>query len=169
MNIVLIGYRGTGKSAVGRRLAKRLGLAFYDTDDLVERSSGQSIEEMVTAKGWAFFRQCEQAVIRRLAGADAAVIATGGGAVLDPGNVALLKQNGRMIWLIADCKTVIARMQADRGSEKRRPPLTGETPADETEALLAARTPVYRAVADGAVETSGKSVEQIVDEICSRL
>jgi shikimate kinase len=169
MNIVLIGYRGTGKSAVGRRLAVRLGLAFYDTDELVEQRNGQSIEEMVAEKGWAFFRQCEQTVIREIAGIDAAVIATGGGAVLDPANVTLLKKNGRLIWLAADPETVIARMQADQDSEQRRPSLTGGTPADETQPLLAVRTPLYRAAADGSVETTGKSLEQIVDEVCTRL
>jgi shikimate kinase len=68
MNIVLIGYRGTGKSAVGRLLADRLGLAFYDADELVENRGGQSIQEMVTAKGWEFFREREQYCIRSCPG-----------------------------------------------------------------------------------------------------
>jgi shikimate kinase len=169
MNIVLIGYRGAGKSAVGRRLADRIGLNFFDTDELVERRSGQSIEEMTAAKGWTFFRQCEQAVIREVAEIDAAVIATGGGAVLNPGNVRALKRNGRLIWLVADRETIVARMQADPDTARRRPSLTGEAPADETAALLAVRTPLYRAAADGSVETSGKSLERVVDEICSQL
>ena len=169
MNIVLIGYRGTGKSAVGRRLADRLDLAFYDTDELVEERGGQTIQEMVAAKGWEFFRECEQAVIRELSGIDAAVIATGGGAILYPDNVTLLKQSGRLIWLVADADTIIGRMQADEGSEKQRPSLTGGEPADETSAVMAVRTPLYRKAADLSVETSGKSIEQIVDEICSEL
>lgn len=169
MNIVLIGHRGTGKSAVGRRLADRMGLAFYDADELVEKRGGQSIREMVAAKGWEFFRKREQAVIRELSGIDAAVIATGGGAVLYPDNVTLLKRHGRLIWLVADADTIIGRMQADVSSEKQRPSLTGGDPADETGAVMAARTPLYRAAADLSVDTSGKSVEQIVDEICSEL
>lgn len=169
MNMVLIGYRGTGKSAVGRRLADRLGLAFYDADELVEKRSGQSIQEMVAAKGWEFFREREQTVIRALSVIDAAVIATGGGAVLDPENVNLLKQNGRLIWLVADAQTVIARMLADTDSEQRRPSLTGSEPADETGAVMAARAPFYLEAADLCVDTSGRSLDEIVDEICLEL
>lgn len=169
MSIVLIGYRGTGKSAVGRLIADRLDLAFYDADELVEKRGGQSIQEMVAAKGWEFFREREKDVIRELSGIDAAVIATGGGAVLDPENVRLLKRKGRLIWLVADAQTVIARMQADTNSEQRRPSLTGREPADETVAVIAARTPFYREAADLCVDTSGKSPDEIVDEICLEL
>jgi shikimate kinase len=169
MNIVLIGYRGTGKSAVGRLLADRLNLAFYDADELVENRGGQSIQEMVAAKGWEFFREREKDVIRELSGIDEAVIATGGGAVLDPENVRLLKQKGRLIWLDADAQTVIARMQADTNNEQRRPSLTGSEPADETFAVMAARAPFYREAADLCVDTSGKSLDEIVDEICLEL
>jgi shikimate kinase len=154
MNIVLIGYRGTGKSAVGRLLADRLDLAF---------------QEMVAAKGWEFFREREKDVIRELSGIDEAVIATGGGAVLDPENVRLLKQKGRLIWLDADAQTVITRMQADTNNEQRRPSLTGSEPADETFAVMAARAPFYREAADLCVDTSGKSLDEIVDEICLEL
>jgi len=169
MNIVLIGYRGTGKSAVGRLLADRLDLAFYDADELVEKRCGQSIQEMVAAKGWEFFREREKDCIRELSGIDAAVIATGGGAVLDPENVGLLKHKGRLIWLDADAQTVIARMQEDTNNEQRRPSLTGSEPADETVAVMAARAPFYREAADICVDTSGKSLDEIVDEICSKL
>lgn len=167
MNIVLIGYRGTGKSAVGRLLADRLDLDFYDTDELVEKRGGQSIQEMVAAKSWEFFREREKDVIRELSGIDAAVIATGGGAVLDPENIILLKRKGRLIWLDADAQTVIVRMQADTNNEQRRPSLTGSEPADETVAVMAARAPLYRVAADLCVDTSGKSLDEIVDEICS--
>ncbi|PKN60118.1 MAG: shikimate kinase [Deltaproteobacteria bacterium HGW-Deltaproteobacteria-11] len=169
MNIVLIGYRGTGKSAVGRLLADRLDLDFYDADEIVEKRGGQSIQKMVAAKGWEFFRELEKDVIRELSGIDAAVIATGGGAVLDPENVRLLKHKGRLIWLDADAQTVIARMQADTNNEQRRPSLTGSEPADETGAVMATRAPFYREAADICVDTSGKSLDEIVDEICSKL
>ncbi len=169
MNIVLIGYRSTGKSAVGRLLADRLGLAFYDADELVENRGGQSIQEMVAAKGWTFFRECEQDCIRELSGIDAAVIATGGGAVLDPENVRLLKHKGRLVWLDADVQTVIARLQSDTNNQQRRPSLTGSAPADETHAVMAARAPFYRDAADLYVDTSGKSLDEIVDEICLEL
>jgi len=166
MNIVLIGYRGTGKSAAGRLLADRLGLAFYDTDELVEKRGGQTIRALVEEKGWEFFREQEKEVIRSLSGIDAAVIASGGGAVLDLDNVTLLKRNGCLIWLVADAQTVVARMQADTNNEQRRPSLTGSESADETLAVMAARAPFYREAADLYVDTSGKSLDEIVDEIC---
>jgi shikimate kinase len=169
MNMVLIGYRGTGKSAVGRLLADRLDLDFYDADELVEKRGGQSIQEMVAAKGWEFFREREKDCIRELSGIDAAVIATGGGAVLDPENVRLLKRKGQLIWLDTDAQTVIARMRADTDNEQRRPSLTGREPDDETVAVMAVRAPFYRAAADLCVDTSGKSLDEIVDEICSEV
>ncbi|MBA4396463.1 MAG: shikimate kinase [Syntrophus sp. (in: bacteria)] len=165
MNIVLIGYRGTGKTAVGRLLADRLCLAFYDADELVEQRGGQTIREMVAAKGWEFFREREQDCIRELSGIDGAVIATGGGAVLDPENVRLLKRKGRLIWLVADVQTVIVRMQEDANNQQRRPSLTGSAPADETETVMAARAPFYREAADLRIDTSGKSLDEIVDVI----
>jgi shikimate kinase len=169
MNIVLIGYRGTGKSVVGRLLADRLDLDFYDVDELVEMRGGQTIRALVEEKGWEFFREQEKEVIRELSGIDAAVIATGGGAVLNPENVRLLKHKGRLIWLDADAQTVIARMQADTNNEQRRPSLTGSEPADETVSVMAARAPFYREAADLRVDTSGKSLDEIVDEICLEL
>jgi len=169
MNIVLIGYRGTGKSAVGGLLADRLGLSFYDTDEIVAKRGGQTIPALVEEKGWESFRIREKEIIRELSGIDAAVIATGGGVVLDPENVRLLKRKGRLIWLVADAQTVIARMEADANDQQRRPSLTGRAPADETVVVMAARTPLYREAADLCVDTSGKLLGDIVAEICSDL
>lgn len=169
MNLVLIGGRGTGKSALGRLLAERCGLDFYDTDELIERCGGQSISDMVAAKGWESFRQREKAVVRELSGLDRAVIATGGGVVLDPENISLLKQKGLLVWLVADAESMIGRMQADHQNDRRRPSLTGKALADETVAVMAERAPLYRKAADLAVDTSGKSLEDVVDEICSKL
>jgi shikimate kinase len=168
MNVVLIGYRGTGKSAVGSLLAERCQLDFYDTDEIIELRGGQSIADMVALRGWDFFRAQEKEVVRELAGIDGAVIATGGGVVLDPENIGLLKQKGFLIRLIADADTAIARMREDRGHEQR-PSLTGRVLADETAALMAEREPLYARAADWSVETSEKSLEAVVEEICREL
>lgn len=168
MNLVLIGGRGTGKSALGRLLAERCRLDFYDTDELIEWC-GQSISDMVAAKGWESFRQREKEVVRELSGLDRAVIATGGGVVLDPENISLLKQKGLLVWLVADAETLIGRMQADHQNNRRRPSLTGKALADETVAVMAERTPLYRKAADLSVDTSGKSLEAVADEVCSEL
>jgi shikimate kinase len=168
MNVVLIGCRGTGKSAVGSLLAERCHLDFYDTDELIELRGGQSISAMVAMQGWEFFREREKEVVREVSGIDAAVIATGGGVVLDPENISLLKQKGLLIWLVADGDTIVGRILADNNNEQR-PSLTEKALADETVAVLAERSPLYRIAADLSVDTSGKSLEDIVDEIFSEL
>lgn len=169
MNIVLIGYRGVGKTVVGKELAGRLGLPFYDTDALIEQQADQSIQEIVAGSGWEALRRREQDVIRKLCGERETVIATGGGAVLNSENVALLKQGGLLVWLVADEQTVMKRMQADDDNLLRRPSLTGEDPITETSNIMRQRLPFYRDAADWCVETSGKSVAQIVAEICAQL
>ena len=169
MNVVLIGCRGTGKSVVGSLLAERCQLDFYDTDEIVELRGGQSISEMVAMQGWEFFREREQEVVREVSGIDPAVIATGGGVVLDPENIRLLKQNGLLIWLIADGDTIVRRIEADRDNDQQRPSLTGKALAEETLALIAERSPLYGKAADLSLDTSGKSLDDVVDEIWSEL
>jgi shikimate kinase len=169
MNVVLIGFRGTGKSAVGSRLAERCGLAFYDTDEIVVLRSGQSITDMVAMRGWAFFREREKDIVRELSGSDGLVIATGGGVVLDPENISLLKQKGILIRLVADADTVIGRIETDMDNDQQRPTLTGRALADEAAAVMAERDPLYRKAADLSVDTAGKSLEDVVDEICFEL
>jgi shikimate kinase len=168
MKVVLIGCRGTGKSAVGSLLAERCKLDFYDTDKIIELRGGQSIGAMVAMQGWEFFREQEKEVVREVSMIDAAVIATGGGVVLDPENISLLKQKGFLIWLVADADTIVERILADNNNEQR-PSLTEKALADETIAVLAERSPLYRIAADLSVDTSGKSLDDIVDEICSEL
>jgi shikimate kinase len=164
-NVVLAGYRCTGKSSVGRGLAARLRRPFYDTDDLVREWTGMSVRRIVAEQGWAFFRAVEKAVIADLASVRGAVVALGGGAVLDPENVAAMKGNGRVIWLVADARTIVARMGEDPVSASQRPSLRGTDRLKETVQVLAERTPVYRAAADFTVDTTGKTVDEIAAEI----
>jgi shikimate kinase len=166
MNIILIGYRGTGKSSVGRGLAERLQRPFYDTDDLVEAADGRSIREVVAERGWPFFRQMEKKIIHDLAGRPEGVVATGGGAVMDEGNADTLKKTGILIWLVADAETIVERIHSDSRSPEKRPALTDKDALRETEDILKKRTPVYRRLADFSVDTEGKSVTDIANEIC---
>ncbi len=99
MNIVLIGYRGAGKSAVGEKLAARLGKEFVDADDLLEKREGRRIREIVESQGWQYFRALEKEILSEVAARDNLVIAPGGGAVLDMANVKALQKNGLIIWL----------------------------------------------------------------------
>ncbi len=164
-NVVLAGYRCTGKTGVGRELAARLRRPFLDTDELIRERTGMSVGRIVVEGGWASFRAAEKAVIAEIASVQGAVIALGGGAVLDPGNVAAVKANGRVIWLVADAQTIVARMGEDPVSLSQRPPLRGTDRLKETVQVLAERTPVYRAAADFTVDTAGKTVDEIAAEI----
>ena len=169
MHVILIGYRGTGKSAVGRRLADKLRMPFYDTDELVERAAGMSIRDMVAEEGWVYFRKRESEVIRKLALLQRGVVATGGGAVLDQGNCDILKKYGLLIWLTAEVMTMVERMRDDATSKERRPSFLHDDTFRETEDVLKERLPVYRWLADFSLDTKGKNIDEIVNAVCEFL
>ncbi len=165
MNIVLIGYRCTGKTSIGKRLAARLGMAFYDSDAMIQEENGKTVQEIVTAGGWALFRAEERKIIAGLALQDRCVIALGGGAVLDRENLEAMKINGRILWLTADIDTILDRMAKDDATSPQRPPLLGCDNITETTLLLEERTPIYQAAADLVIDTHGRMVDDIVDLI----
>jgi shikimate kinase len=169
MNIILTGYRCTGKTSAGKRLAERLGFSFYDTDAMVERQMGLPIPRIVAEQGWETFRQAERGVIRELSGADRAVIALGGGAVLDSRNVENLKGNGFFVWLTAAAKTIAARMENDEARGSERPSLTQATSIGEIDEVLAERKPLYRRLADLAVDTTEIEANRVAEAICAGL
>ncbi len=165
MNLILIGYRGTGKTSVGRLLAAKLGRSFLDSDELVKISSGKTVREMVAEKGWGYFRQEEKRVVAELAAKDDCVVALGGGAVLDEENVRKIKSKGFLIWLTADAQTIVGRLNGDGKSFEQRPPLAGKDPDEETRSLLKAREPLYAKIADCRVDTSDRSIEEMAAEV----
>lgn len=169
MHIILIGYRGTGKSAVGKRLAEKLQMPFYDTDELIEAATGRSIKEMVAENGWAYFRERERETVQRLAVLHRSVIATGGGVIMDEGNAAVLKKHGVLIWLSADVKTIVGRIQSENNDSKRRPSFSQEGIMKETEDVLNKRIPVYSQLADYSIDTTNKNIDEIVNSICQFL
>ncbi|HTU02134.1 MAG TPA: 3-dehydroquinate synthase [Candidatus Sulfotelmatobacter sp.] len=162
--IVLTGFMGSGKTAVGRRLAARLGYAFLDLDLLIEAETGLSIPEIFTARGEAGFRELEAAMVDRVAGRRDCVIATGGGAIVDSRNLEQLQAEGIVVTLQADPDTILARI----GGGGDRPMLWGGDPRDRIRVLLAEREPAYRR-ADWVVASSGRSVDETVEEILARL
>lgn len=166
MKIILIGYRCTGKTTVGKGLAERLGIPFIDTDLLVEKATGKTIREMTEAKGWPFFREKEREAIKSLTSLGKSVIAPGGGAVMDAENAALLKKEGILIWLVADEKTILERMLADAASASQRPRFSSQELREEIRDSLSVRTPVYRRLADFSVDTDALSIDEIIDPIC---
>lgn len=152
MNLVLIGYRGTGKSTVAEILARRLGLEAVSTDRRVEALAGASIPRIVERDGWERFRDLESEVIRGLAGADRLVVDTGGGAILRAGNVKELRTLGPVFLLEAAVPTLVSRIEG--GTD--RPSLTGaKSFVDEVEEVLEVRRPLYRAAADHAIDAEG--------------
>lgn len=169
MNIILIGYRGSGKTSVGRELAKLLNRPLFDSDRMVFAKTGRTVHEIVEAGGWPAFREAEKSVIGELAALDQAVISLGGGAVLDADNVAALEERGTFVWLTADARTLAARLENERNESGQRPSLTGAGVLDEIDRVLAERLPVYEAVADLAVDTAGKSPAGIAAEIVAAL
>jgi shikimate kinase len=167
MNLVLIGFRGAGKSTVGRRIAGRLGREFIDTDDLVEKREVRSIREIVHTSGWNHFRAVEKKVIAELAAGDGLVIAPGGGAVVDQENVARLKRNGWMLWLKADPEVLLSRLDLGRADANRRPSLTGKGTLEELREVLGGRESLYEGAADVTIDTTKMSEDEVVTRILS--
>ena len=166
MNVVLIGYRGTGKSTVGKLVAARLDRVLVSTDGEIVKLVGQSIPEIVEQHGWEYFRDLETKICQDLAGQDGVVIDTGGGAILRSHNVERLKRTGKLFWLTAPVQTIAKRI----GADTQRPSLTGNKSfIDEIQDVLRERTPKYQAAADYIIETDGKSTTQVADEILARL
>jgi adenylyltransferase/sulfurtransferase len=162
MNIVLIGYRGTGKTAVAGIVAAQLGMQVIRTDDLIVERERRSIPEIVERSGWDYFRDAESAVIAGLASRDNAVLDTGGGVVLRENNCAALKKNGLVFWLKASPAVIIERIRDDAG----RPALTpGKSFTEEVADVLRQRQHSYHAAADIEIDTDGKTVEQVAGEI----
>ncbi len=169
MNIVLIGYRGAGKSAVGRRLALRLRRGFVDTDDLIEERLGARISEIVRVHGWEHFRAKEKRIVQDISEQDHLVIASGGGVVLDEGNIRALRRKGIIVWLKADREVLLERMEKDSQTSSRRPALTGKGVLEEFEEVMAYRQPFYERAAEVEVDTSSLNIEAVAEKILSIL
>jgi len=169
MNIVLIGYRGSGKSTVGRRLAARLKLRFVDTDDLIEERQGVPISDIVKCHGWGHFRKLERNTIEEISKEDHLIIAPGGGAVLDTDSVDALRKNGLIIWLKADKPTLLKRLNQDPGTNTRRPTLTGQGTSEELKEVVSLREPIYERVSEIQIDTSRIDVETVVESVLTVL
>lgn len=162
MNIVLIGYRGAGKSAVARILSERLGMPCVDLDSAIADRAGMSIPRIVEKFGWPKFRDMESFEVREKSILSGVVIDAGGGVIERPGNVDALRKNGRVFWLTASVDTIVSRIEA--GTE--RPPLTaGKTFTEEVAEVLERRTPAYRSAAHHEIGTDGRTPEEVAERI----
>jgi shikimate kinase len=163
-SVVLVGMMGAGKSSIGRRLATRLGIPFVDADTEIEKAAGMSIAEIFAAHGESYFRAGETRVIARLLEGGPQVLATGGGAFMNPETRAAIRAKGISVWLRATLEVLNRRIKR-RGD---RPLLKNSDPVETLRRLIEERNPVY-AQADVTVESRDVPHDTIVDEIVAGL
>ncbi len=162
MNLVLIGYRGTGKSTVTELLATSLGWKAISTDAQIVEEAQMKIPDIVASHGWDHFRNLETEVCLALKDRNRLVIDTGGGLILRPENVEALQPNSLIFWLTAAVTTITRRISDDT----QRPALTaGKTFVEEIQEVLTERTPKYQAAADHIIATDDLSPETIASQI----
>jgi shikimate kinase len=163
--LFLTGPMGAGKSTIGRQLSKRLNKEFHDSDHEIEARTGVDIPLIFELEGEAGFRKREQAIIEELTRIPDIILATGGGAIMDPENRRHLSARGRVIYLHATVNQQLKRTRRDRN----RPLLQTADPRAKLEELMAIREPLYREIADVIIETDGKRVRDVVRQIIQQL
>jgi len=162
MILVLIGYRGTGKSVVGKILAGRLRMPYIGMDEEIVKRAGMPITEIVDKYGWPKFRDMESELVRELSERNDIIVDTGGGVIERPENVVALRKNACIVWLRASVDTIVSRIQ----SCTQRPSLTsGKTFTEEVAEVLERRTPLYEGAAHHQIVTDGLTPEQIADKV----
>lgn len=164
MNIVLTGFMGTGKTAVGRELSKMLGMKVVDVDAEIEKSQGMKISDIFSRHGEPRFREIETETIRRVADLDGAIISTGGGAVLREENMAALRERGMIFCLSASAETICRRTKPSND----RPLLQVDNPMARINELLEYRKPFYEK-AGIMIDTENKSPRQVAEEIAEHV
>lgn len=163
-NIIFVGFMGTGKSLVARRLAKRLGRRFIDTDACIEHEADMSIAQIFATEGEVAFRQRERHAIRRVCQEKKMVVAMGGGAIVDRENARTMKASGPVICLTARPEVILQRVQGDT----TRPLLQEPNPLEKIQQLLADRAEAY-ARADITIDTSSLGPDAVVEAILTAL
>ena len=163
--VSLIGLPGSGKSTVGRHLARRLQLPFYDSDHVIEERLGYSIREAFERDGEESFRDQEETVLDELTQTSRAVISTGGGAVIRPGTRQRLRERGQVVYLNSTPEEIFRRLRHDQN----RPLLQVADPLTKLRDLYAARDPLYRETAHFVIETGRPSVATLVNMIVMQL
>ena len=169
MNIYLIGYRCSGKTTLGRALAQRLGWPFVDMDDVIVAESGTSIADMVAAKGWDYFRAEELSLLKRISHQQRQVVGTGGGVILDPQNIRIMQNSGKLAWLRCRAETVRRLLLRDARTAELRPALTDKGLLAEIEETLQARQPLYQAAMDVVLDTDVFDAGKLCNELIAKL
>ncbi len=162
MNLVLIGFMGSGKTSVGKLLSRSLSMPLIDTDSLVEERLGLTIPEAFSRLGEERFREEESRVIEEVAAGDGQIISCGGGAVLRADNLERLKRNGKVFYLRISAEEACRRLD----ERDDRPLLAqGEDRLERAQRLLQAREPLYMEAADEVIDAEGKAPEELTDEV----
>jgi shikimate kinase len=159
-NIALVGFMATGKSAVGRNLARKLHRRFVDLDALIEKAEGRKVREIFAEKGESYFRRLEKQTLEQILSEQGQIIATGGGIILDEDNLVLLRQKSLLIGLTASTDVLVGRV----ARSSNRPLLKGADMRARIEELLQQRQSRY-AQADVSIDTSGLTINQVVEKI----
>jgi shikimate kinase len=159
-NIALVGFMATGKSAVGRNLARKLHRRFVDLDALIEKAEGRKVREIFAEKGESYFRRLEKQTLEQILSEQGQIIATGGGIILDEDNLVLLRQKSLLIGLTASTDVLVGRV----ARSSKRPLLKGADMRARIEELLQQRQSRY-AQADVSIDTSGLTINQVVGKI----
>lgn len=168
MNVVLIGYRGCGKTTVGRLLAERYDVGFVDTDELIVHQTGKSIAEIFATDGETAFRKLEEAAIKLATKAKNRIISVGGGAVESNANRKALRKFGTIVWLQADAESIWHRISNDKLSRDQRPNLTVGG-IEEVRSVLEKRSPIYAELSQIAVATSGRPAKDVAEDVSAWL
>ena len=163
-NIFLCGFMATGKSSVGKRLAEKMNFEFIDMDSVIEAESGKTIPQIFASEGESAFRALEARMVERLAERTECVVATGGGVMVNPRNLEILKRCGVVVTLTADSETILQRV----GSGDDRPMLHEGDRLERIRTLLEKRAPAY-AQGDMIVDTSSRSIDEVAQAITDRL
>jgi shikimate kinase len=159
--IVLIGFMGAGKSAIGRELSRRIGWPRHDTDEMIREQFGISIPDIFARHGEPAFRDAETALLKTLRRGIAGIVVTGGGIVLRPQNAQILRGMGRIVWLDAHEEVLWRRVS----KHSTRPLLQTPDPRARFAELLRERLPLYQSAADYRINTTRNSIAQVTDEI----
>ena len=165
-NIALIGFMGTGKTAVGRLLAKKLGRKFIELDSLIEQKAGKSIPDIFQQDGEIAFRELEIEVTRDITREKYAVIACGGGIVLNKINIDRLRESSRIVHLTASPGVTLERVSREEG---QRPLLAVDNPILAIRELLKFRKPFYERAADITIDTSKLDINTVAEQIIEKL
>ena len=163
--ITFIGYRGSGKSAVGALVARQLGWRFVDADVELEQRAGQTIREIFASRGESVFRTLEEEVLKDLLEQDEIVIAAGGGAILSPSTRERLKASGPVVFLKVSPAAAEQRIASDVTTAERRPALTSLPAREEIERTMAMRMPLYAECATVTLEANSATIPELADAV----